>query len=127
MSTTFDYIRAWHYAARPAYDVLPADLRRLFLDTAIIAAECRQAPDTSMQWPTDDQVNDYSAAAFRGRFDKIPAEYLSFGAHVINYLGHWKPGADDQLPEAALPAEELAAIGTGAHWKFAHYADQALR
>lgn len=143
----FDYARAWREVAVPAYESLPANVRDLLLRVATETADLHQLPDCSMPWPTDSTLRD--------AFEKIPAEWLALGAHVINAMGHWYPG----LPACTCghsAHEHTGKIGdyanscrmwycecnqyqkpgtwphvpgreAGAHWKFSHYADQSLR
>ena len=122
---TFDYARAWAELARPDYDTRPANIRALFLRTAIAAADCQQGPDLAMIWP--DPEKDPRAGGFREMFDTTPAEALAFAARVIYFLGHWKPSAVDVPAGLELPAAEAQACQAGAHWKFSDYADQSLR
>ncbi len=106
---TFDYRRAWHEVAKPAYLILPADVRQLLADVTEQAKDLHQLPDCSMPWPEDSDL--------RARFDRIPAEWLALAARAIYFVGHWRP-ADADLAE--IPRN-------GETWKFAHYADQSLR
>lgn len=112
---TFDYEAAWFELARPAYETLPADVRALLAYTAEAADGLAQLTDCSMPWPdADGEYRDLAS-----RFERIPAEVLSHAARVINSVGHWYPSSAKGY---AIPG-----LGTGAHWKFAHYADQSLR
>lgn len=117
---TFDYAAAWREVARPAYDTLPQNVRDLLTQVATEAGNLHQLPDTSMPWPDDPQLGDKQneGSDLRARFDTVPAEWLAYGARVIHACGHWFPsGGDLNLPGRSV----------GAHWKFAHYADQSLR
>mgnify|MGYP001604796628 CR=1 FL=1 len=117
----FDYARAWAEVARSKYDSLPADVRQLFIDTAWITKDLRQLPDCSMPWPDADMEGSYNGRELRGRFDKIPAEWLALASCVIHDFGHWRPTG------VSLPPAEDQAIRQGGHWHFSHYADQSLR
>jgi len=112
--STFDYRRAWHEVAKPAYESLPANLRDLLDYTAKATAGVHQSADLSMPWP--DMDSEYRD--LRERFDKTPAEWLSQAAAAIYFVGHWYPADGD----IAIPGRQA-----GAHWKFSHYADQSLR
>lgn len=108
---TFDYARAWHDVARPAYFVVTPEARAVLAEVATVARDLHQAPDLTQRWPDD-------GGALRAKFEALSTPDLAFAARVIYFTGHWFPtGGDLDLPGRAH----------GAYWKFSHYADQVLR
>lgn len=105
----FDYARAWRELARPAYDLLPANVRDLYARVAAECRECRQDSALDTVWPPGSDL--------RSGFEELDAGDLAFASRVIYFLGHWQPSRE----VAPVPNDH------GAHWKFANYADQVLR
>lgn len=107
MVKEFDYITAWHQAAKPMYDGQPQAVKDLVARTAEVAADLGQLSDCSMPWPND--------TAFRQAFRGIDSETLSLASCVVQSAEHWKP------------SDQPALFPPGIGWKFSHYADQELR
>ncbi len=114
---TFDYARAWADVSVPAFQSLDESIRALLALVDAKAGALHQLPDTSMPWPNDGDE-------LRAAFDRVPAPDLAFAAQVIYTMGHWHP---NPKVLGVGPLANLIPQGSGAHWKFSHYADQALR
>ena len=110
---TFDYERAWHEVAAPAYAALPDSIRALYARVDLFASEKGQLSDTSMPWP---KPNDTDFGTLRAEFAIDSAE-LAFAARVLYFVGHWYPSSG----RLVVPGRR-----NGSTWKFAKYADDVL-
>lgn len=109
---TFDYQTAWQALALPAFQKLSPTVKALLDATHEAADNLSQVGDCTMPWPED-------GGKLKGMFEAMDSESLSNAALVVNYYGHWRPGASI--------AGDAPKLEGGTHWKFSHYADQVLR
>ncbi len=132
---SFDYLRAWHDLAYPAYEALDDEVRKLAEATCIFAADLSQTSDLTMPWPDAETKLTFTVMA-----DEQPTA-LAKAARVVYFTGHWfsrpilkshfEPCGPGQW-ELIVPKKPMFAmvgelLSGGGSWKFSHYADQALR
>lgn len=132
---TFDYLRAWHELAYPAYEALEDEVRKLAEVTCVVAQDQQQGKNLDVTWSSD-EVNQ----AFETMADEQPTA-LAKAARVVFFIGHWfarpilKPYFEPCGPgqwELIEPEEPLFSMvgrlySDGGSWKFSNYADQVLR
>ena len=145
--SSFDYLRAWHELAYPAYEAMEDDLRKLVEETAVLTADLQQDRNLQMPWPEPSsifrcvpQLLNFKLA-FEVWADEQPTA-LAKAARVTYFTGHWfaKPILKSHFEpcgpgqwELIEPEEPLfSMVGRllqehGSHWKFSNYADQVLR
>lgn len=131
----FDYVSAFMELCRNGWKVLPADLRDLVMDTAVIADGLQQKRDLDMEWP---DIAEHPE--FRHRFENLPAEELARAARVVYFFGHWfshpilkcNTLVDDNKSPLEISEPWWSQLGRllqlgGGYWKFSHYGDEILR
>ena len=99
----FNYRRAWHELARPAFRCLPANIRDLYELVRADYCHLVQGLNLDVVWP--------QYPGLRNLFEDLDSEYLAQAAAVIHNYGHWMCDGNDG----------------GAHWRFSNLADQVLR
>lgn len=116
----FNFYKAWVEAAQPAYEALPGAIHHLVERVHVECAELVQQHDLTMPWPESTPEAAKAERTLREAFDAIIPAVLAQAAYVVYFYGHWGGGwtASDQSRQYT---------NSGTYWKFAHYADQALR
>lgn len=127
---TFDYARAWHDLAIPAYNSLPDSLRALWADFQEADREIlserlgprgeRVGSPRMHQDSTLDVVG--CPPDLRARMEAFPTHDLARASRAVYNAGHWDPGK-----EGGNYAGKFDKYSTGAPWKFANICDQILR
>jgi len=109
---TFDYARAWHDLAVPAYNALPPALRILWEDFRGVEGMRQGADFDTVGCPSD----------LFARFLTFSTDDLARASRAIYSCGYWDPGI-----AGGNYSGRFDKYGTGAAWKFANICDQILR
>lgn len=120
---TFDYARAWHDLAIPAYNSLPDSLRALWADFQEADREILSERIVNPRMHQDSTLDVVGCPpALRARMEGFSTHDLARAARAIYSAGHWDPGM-----AGGNFTGKFDKYQTGAHWKFANVCDQILR
>jgi hypothetical protein len=132
---TFEYSKAWHDWALPAYQSQPENVRKL-VEKCASASWVRQDRNLDLPWPSialaehcanEEQQADFETIAdLQREFSEVPSEILAQAIEVVYAFGYWFPGKSEGL------SNEDYWLGTvickkGAYWRFKKYVDQSIR